>query len=137
MYRHERGRTFVSLPLGSHESALVVFTQAQPTLHVVRSEGGTAAYASDGGLCIQIDRSGPCRVELSDRRTRALEVQLPEPLSLHGPWTLATDPTRGVGLTTPLSIPLANLVSWREIPELRTFAGMASYTTQVRSSARS
>jgi hypothetical protein len=129
-YRVEQGRTAVFLSLGPHESVLVVFTQARPTLHVVRCEGGSAAYESNGRLCARIDRSGPCRVELSDGRTRELQGQLPEPLSLDGPWTLTAAPAQGVGLTAPVHRTLDKLVSWRESSELRTYAGIASYETE-------
>jgi hypothetical protein len=128
-YRIEQGRTAVSLALDSHESTFVVFTRAKPSLHAVRCEGGRVAYDLEGKLCVRLDAPGPCRVELSDGQTRELRVTLPSPIALDGPWTLAADPGQGVGLAAPVKFELDKLVSWREIPGLRTYAGLARYET--------
>jgi hypothetical protein len=48
---------------------------------------------------------------------------------LDGPWTLASEPGQGVGLSAPLKVELDKLVSWREISGLRTYAGLARYET--------
>lgn len=129
-YRADQERTAVSLSLRAHESAVVVFTHAKPSLHALRCEGGRVAYGPDGKLCVYLDGPGPSRVELSDGRTRDLRVELPKPLPLDGRWTLAASPEHGVGVRLPVRIELDRLVSWREIPELRTYSGIASYTTQ-------
>jgi len=128
-HRVAQGRTAVSLTLGPHESTFVVFTPAPRPWHVVRCEDGCAAYDPDGQLRVRLDASGPCRVELSDGQVRALHVTLPPPLALDGPWTLAADPGQGVGLTAPVTVELGNLVSWREIPDLRRYAGIVCYET--------
>jgi len=128
-YRVEQGRTAVSLALDPHESAFVVFTRAKPSLHAVRCEGGRVAYDAAGKLCVRLDGPGPCRVELSDGQTRALRVTLPPPLVLDRGWTLAADPGQGVGLAAPVKVELDKLVSWREVPGLRTYAGLARYET--------
>ena len=114
-YRVEQGRTAVALALDPHESAFVIFTRAKPSLHAVRCEGGRAAYDPDGKLCVRLDAPGPCRVELSDGQTRELRVTLPPPRALDKGWTLAADPSQGVGLAAPVKVELDKLVSWREI----------------------
>ena len=128
-YRGEQGRTAVSLTLNPHESALVVFTRAKPSLHAVRCEGGHAAYDPDGQLRVWLDAAGHCRVELSDGQTRECRAALPPQLDLNGPWTLAADPSQGVGLDASVEVELDKLVSWREISGLRTYAGLARYGT--------
>ena len=128
-YRVEQGRTAVALALHPHESAFVIFAQGRPSLHAVRCEGGRAAYDADERLCVRLDASGPCRVELSNGQTRELRVTLPPPRALDKGWTLAADPGQGVGLAAPVKVELDKLVSWREIPELRTYAGIARYET--------
>jgi hypothetical protein len=70
-------------------------------------------------------------MQLSDGRKRELSVELPEPHSVDGPWSLTATTAQGVGLTAPVAIQLEKLVSWREIGELRTFAGIASYQTNL------
>jgi hypothetical protein len=128
-YRVEQERTVVTLAIDSHESAFVVFTRAQPSLHAVRCEGGRAAYDPDGKLCVRLDGPGSCRVELSDGQNRELRATLPPPLALDKGWTLAADPSQGSGLATPVKVQLDKLVSWREIPGLRTYAGLTRYET--------
>jgi hypothetical protein len=127
-YRTDGGRTAVFLALAPHESALVVFTRSRPALHAVRCQGGHVTCEADGKLCVRLDGSGPCRVELSDGHHREFRVNLPQPLPLTGRWTLSAD--QGVGLAAPAEIELDKLVSWRTIPELRTYAGIAGYHTQ-------
>ncbi|MHB8974859.1 MAG: glycosyl hydrolase [Pirellulaceae bacterium] len=131
-YRMEQGRTALSLSLGQHESTLVVFTSAEPRLYALRCSGGRVAYESNGSLAARFDGNGPCHVELSDGRTQELRGELPAPCLLDGEWTLTAVPSQGVGLTA-LAIEKTNLtklVSWRDIAELRTFAGIASYETR-------
>ena len=84
-YRVEQGWTAVTLELDPHESAVVVFTRAQPSLHAVRCEGGRVAYDPAGRLRVRLDAPGPCRVELSDGQTRELRVTLPPPIALDRP----------------------------------------------------
>ena len=81
-----QGRTSVFLTLHPHESALVVFTHARPSLHAVCCEGGRVERNPDGELYAWLNGPGPCRVELSDGRTRELTVELPEPIALDRPW---------------------------------------------------
>jgi hypothetical protein len=105
-----------------------------PALHAVRCEGGRVQHGPDGKLHALLDGPGPCRVELSDGRTREIRVDsmdLPEPVALDGPWTLTALPGQGVGLATPVKVELDKLVSWRAIPDLRTFAGIASYQAEL------
>jgi hypothetical protein len=128
-YRVEEGRTLVSLALDPHESTFVVFTRAERMLHAVRCDGGRVAYDPDGRLCVRLDGPGPCRVGLSDGQTREFCVTLPPPLALERGWTLAADPGQGVGLAAPVQVALDTLVSWREVPGLRTYAGVARYAT--------
>ncbi|NUQ63510.1 MAG: hypothetical protein HUU20_13610 [Pirellulales bacterium] len=129
-YRTDQGRTAVRLSLDSHESALVVFTRSAPALHAVGCDRGHVAYGPDGRLCVRPDGPGLCRVELSDGRTREIHLELPELTALDGPWTLSATPSQGVGLPSAVDIELPKLVSWREIPSLRTYAGIAAYGTE-------
>ncbi|MFM7185665.1 MAG: glycosyl hydrolase [Planctomycetota bacterium] len=128
-YRVENGTTTVSLAIGEHESALVAFAPRQPARHAVWCEGGHVASASDGRLLISLDDSGACRVRLSDGTAREFGVTVPPPRSLDTGWTLAADPGRGIGLMSPFMATRDTLVSWREIPELRTYAGVVRYET--------
>ena len=128
-YRTDQGRAAITISLGPHESTIVVFVRAAAKLHAVRCEGGRVAYEPDGKLYARLDGSGPCRVELSDGQTRELRATLPPPIALDGPWTIAADPGSGVGLSAPVKVQLDKLVSWREIPRLRTYAGIARYET--------
>ncbi len=129
-YRSDQGRTAVSLALDVHESALVVFTRSEPSLHAVRCEGGRIVSDPDGRVYVYLDSPDSCQVQLSNGVLGEFRVELPRPLSVDGRWTLTASPERGVGLTAPASVRLDQLVSWREIPALRTYAGIASYQAQ-------
>jgi len=48
-----------------------------------------------------------------------------------GPWQLSVSATQAVSLQAPLSLRLDRLVSWRTLPELRHYAGSATYTTEI------
>jgi len=74
-------------------------------------------------------------VELSDGRVRELQASVPGPIDLDKGWTLAADPDRGIGLPAPAPVTLESLVSWREVPGWRTYAGTGRYETTVELSA--
>jgi hypothetical protein len=129
LYRVSNWRTEVSFPLGHLQSTVVVFVAAQDPLHAVRCEGGRVARDADGRLWGIFENAGTYRVQLSDGTARDLQVQLPPAVPLKGPWRLFVDGKRGVGVDGPVTLELPGLVSWRRLPELRTYAGVASYTT--------
>lgn len=130
-YRLEPDRMMVPLRLAPHESALIVCTRSEPRLHAVRCEGGRVVADPAHTLQVWLESAGPCHVTLSDGRTAEFRVELPEPIQLEGPWQLVARPEQGVGLTAPLALELNQLVSWRSIPELRTFAGTVSYQMEL------
>lgn len=128
-YRVEEGRAAVAVSLDPHEAALVVFTRAAAAVHAVRCDGGRVARDPNGKLRVQLDGVGPCRVELSNGRVRELQASVPGPIALDKGWTLTADPERGIGLPAPAQVTLEKLVSWRDVPGWRTYAGTGRYET--------
>ncbi len=129
VYRVDDKRTDVFVSLSHLESLLVVFAEGDSPLHVVKCDEGVTACTRDGVLTAMFHDSQPHRVVLSDGRVEALQVDLPPPLVLNRGWTLSTDPSRGVGISQPVRLELDRLSSWRSLPSLQHFSGVATYAT--------
>lgn len=130
-YREENGRTRIPLSLDHFESVIVSFSQGQPPTHVVEADGGRFQYGEDKQLYGNFERAGAFHVRLSDGTSSTMSVDLPSPLSIAGPWQLSVDGLHAVSSQPPCKLTLHRLVSWRKILELKYYAGVATYTTDI------
>ena len=55
----------------------------------------------------------------------------PEPIAVTGPWRLSVGEGQPVSPQTPLTLELDRLVPWRDLSELKNYAGRATYETAV------
>jgi hypothetical protein len=116
-------------PASNFASASFIFSRDPVALHVTDASGGAFHYDTDGRLHGQFDQPGDYRIKLSDGTDSKIAVTLPPPLAVTGPWQLSVSATQAVSPQAPLTLRLDRLVSWRELPELRHYAGTATYTT--------
>jgi hypothetical protein len=121
------GRTTeVELGLQPFESCFVVFGAAADRPLVTASRGlgrlrmaRTASQIEATGL---VTENGECRLKLASGKEHRFEVRdVPSPVDLRGPWTLALGPAARIAL--------AALTSWDLLPEGRSFSGWGSYET--------
>jgi hypothetical protein len=68
----------------------------------------------------------PVRVKDTDD-----SVPPPAPVDVTGPWRLSVREGQAVSPQAPLTLQLDHLVSWRALPELKHYAGRATYDTNV------
>lgn len=129
-YAQDNGRTRVRVSLCRLDSTFVVFSERDRPLHAVACHNGRVETDSQGSLYAIPTDERPCRVDMSDGTQLTFEASAPSPPPILGPWNLNTDAKNGVGLNDPVSLELERLVSWRDIPALRSFAGTATYSTQ-------
>lgn len=131
-YAERDGRTHLRLALRHAESALVTFSakDANPPVRVVKADGGSFDVTDEGKLQGRFDRAGRYEVTLSTGITRVIEVALPPPFELSGPWTLSVSAAQALSPQNPVTLKLERLVSWRQLPELRRYAGSATYGTE-------
>ena len=129
-YTEQNGRIDIPVTLAHFESAFFVFSQLPALVHVTEADRGTFHFDGEGRLCSEFDQPGDSRIELSDGTVRTIAVSLPPPLAVPGPWQLSVSATQAVSPQAPLSLRLDHLVSWRTLPELRHYAGSATYTTE-------
>jgi hypothetical protein len=129
-YTEQDGRLHIPVTLAHFESACFVFSPLPPLVHVNRADHGTFLFPSGSALCGEFDQPTDSHVELSDGTVRTLSVSLPPPLGVPGPWELSVSATEAVSPHAPLSLRLDRLVSWRTLPELRHYAGSATYRTE-------
>lgn len=130
-YTEHNGRIHIPVTLAHFESAFVVFSQLPTLVHVTKADRGTFQSDAEGGLYVELDQPGESRFELSDGKLRTFAVRLPPPLTVPGPWQLSVSAAQAVSPQAPLSLRLDRLVSWRTLPDLRHYAGSASYTTEL------
>ena len=130
-YTEQNGRIHIPVTLAHFESAFFVFSQLPALVHVTEADRGTFHFDGEGSLCGEFDQPGDSRIELSDGTVRTFAVSLPPPLAVPGPWQLSVSATQAVSPQAPLSLRLDRLVSWRTLPELRHYAGSATYTTEI------
>ena len=123
-------RVYVPLSLGHGESCAFVFSPANRPVHVTQAPGGEFYYDDHRKLRGRFEdtREYP-RIRLSDGTGRDQVVTVPAPVVVSGPWQLSVSATQAVSPQPPLTLRLDRLVSWRELPELKHYAGVATYTT--------
>jgi hypothetical protein len=128
-----RRLTELQLHLDPFESCFVAFGSAARPPLIKRTTGWpeTIEIARKGSrveVAGLVSANGPRSVVLADGRTHRLEVSdVPRPLDVAGPWTLA------FGKTAPASLP--SLVSWTDLPAGRNYSGWATYQTELEVAA--
>ena len=129
----ERGdRLAIPVLLPHAESIAIVFSSEERPLHVVSAPQGIYDYDDKGRLRGRCDKSVEyLSITLSDRSTLQLAESLPAPIPIAGPWELSVTPDQAISPTEPISLRLEKLVSWRELPELKYYAGRATYKASV------
>ena len=130
-YTEQNGRIHIPVMLAHFESAFFVFNQLPALVHVTEVDRGTFHFDGEGGLRGEFDQPGDSRIKLSDGSVHNVAVNLPPPVAVPGPWQLSVSATQAVSPQVPLSLRLDHLVSWRTLPELRHYAGSATYTTEI------
>ncbi|MEA1950658.1 MAG: glycosyl hydrolase, partial [Planctomycetota bacterium] len=130
-YREENGRTRIPLSLNHFESAIMSFSQGQSPSHVVESDGGHFQYMADKRLYGHFEHAGSYHIRLSDGTRRTVRIDLPPPLPIANPWRLSVDGLHAVSPQPPIELMLDRLVSWRQLPELKHYAGIATYATAI------
>jgi sialidase-1 len=128
-YTEHHGRIHIPVTLDHFASAFFVFSRNPVAVHVTETRGGDFHFGADGRLRGQFDQPGDYAIKLSDRTARSLTVTLPAPLAVTGPWQLSVSAGQAVSPHAPLTLRLERLVSWRELPELKHYAGSATYAT--------
>jgi hypothetical protein len=87
------------------------------------------ARVDDGPVSALIWQAGDYVLKSADGRTQMLQVaELPEPLEITGPWTVAFDPQGG----GPESITLEALSDWTQHPDpaVKYYSGKATYRSE-------
>lgn len=130
------GRTAVTLDLDPAGSVFVVFRSAPDGMGgITRIESGEAAARAvirrDGTRWFARSRAaGPVTLTTShgDRRTASIP-EMPEPIELRGPWTVAFPG----GMGAPERVEMPYLMCWTQHPheEVRYFSGIATYGIDV------
>jgi len=133
-YTEQTGRTNIPVAIAPSESACFVFTGDLAIVHVTNIEPespdqGVFRFDSDGNLRARFTLAGEHRITLSDGTTCVITNTPGSRVSLSGPWQLSVNADQAVSPQTPLTLKLERLVSWREIPELKKYAGTATYST--------
>jgi len=126
------GRTHLRLSLRHAESTWISSSSGDqgPPVQVVRASGGSFHYSETGLLLGCFDRAGQHEVTLSNGESRSIDVSIPAPVLLDGPWSLSVRSEQALSPQRPVTLRLERLVSWRQIAELRRYAGSATYTTE-------
>jgi hypothetical protein len=133
------GRTVVPLSLPENGSTFVVFRKPAQAAHIA------SVKAAPGALDIQ-GRSGDktrvtvwtkdrCSWELTSGKSRGVEcADLPQPLTLTGPWNVRFAP----GWGAPESIVFSQLTPWNEHANagIKYFSGKATYYKQFTLDAK-
>ncbi len=107
-YREKDGRICLPLRLDHFASSLVSFSAGKTSPHKAVSASGRPAYETG----------------------RTADAVLPVPLLLAGPWRLVVDGRHAVSPQEPFDRVLERLVSWRQLTELKFYAGTATYMTE-------
>lgn len=141
LWREERERTVLPLSLDPGGSVFVVFARSAEerrsfaAIFTATDGGAEMAYAGDevqlrerdGALEALVTRPGRWVLQGGSGGARSLAVEeLPEPLTLTGPWRIRF----AERLATPLELTLKDLTSWTEQadPRVKYFSGTALYT---------
>jgi hypothetical protein len=126
------GRTHLRLSLRHAESTWISSSAGDqgPPVQVVRASGGSFHYSETGLLLGCFDRAGQHEVTLSNGESRSIDVSIPAPVLLDGPWSLSVRSEQALSPQRPVTLRLERLVSWRQLAELRRYAGSATYTTE-------
>jgi hypothetical protein len=123
------GATEVDLHLEPFESCFVVFgTSAEPPL-VTHADWPGPLRIQRSGQGIEVEgrvaANRGYELRLANGETRAFEVRnLPEPVTLEGPWSLA--------LGEQPTFELPGLRSWTELPQGRGFSGWGRYRIEFQ-----
>ena len=128
-------RTHVTIDLDHAESTIVAFVSGEWPVRVRSAAKGNFLY-DDGKLIGKFRKRGRHVVALSDGQVCELEVTLPFPIVLNGPWELQTPAESAISEPVAGRIELTSLRSWREIPELYDFAGTVRYETSIQLAGR-
>jgi hypothetical protein len=159
LYSQKNGSTTVPLRLGPAESVFMVFREAARAISIVSVTRSGMPVGSElelfltdccsGGLrppdgaqraplqflggsgAVQgaAWESGSYTITNSFREERKMELKVPSPIAVEGPWTLRFP----AGLGAPAEIQLNKLISWTDHPDdgVRHFSGTAEYTTLI------
>jgi hypothetical protein len=126
-FAEREGRAYVPLRLPHAESVAFVFTSSPQPLFVTQSSGGEFEYDESARLLGRFRRSGTYQVEFSNGDMRLFSVTVPPPLPVAGPWRLSVSPAQAVSPQAPVSFNVEQLMSWRDLPSLKYYAGRATY----------
>lgn len=125
------GRTYIPLRLLHAESVCYVFSRDARPVFVTKASGGDFRRDENGRLMAVFDTSGDYELELSTGRRHSYSVRVPERIAVNGPWNLSVKPGQAVSPQEPVRLTLWELVSWRLLPQLRNYAGRATYSASV------
>lgn len=128
-YSIEGGRVQLPIELGPLETVVIGF-ETEPALHVVHA-GPDSVVVRDDHLYLRSVRSAAtAKTQLSDGRTRQVEVPLlPQPLQL-AEWTLRVEGAVPAG-DERHELTLSELSDWRTVPELEHTSGVGLYSASV------
>ncbi len=105
-------------------------------MHITNAARGEFEFDARGDFIGRFAESGAQPVQLSTGRKKDIMIALPAAVPINGPWKLTVNPAHAVSPQPPThTITLERLVSWRELPELKQFAGTIKYTTDFELSA--
>ena len=127
------GHTHIKCTLGHFESTLISFNaggaEVEP-VRVVESHSGAFTIDGDGRLVGHFDQPGEHRIALSNGSEVTETIELPQPLPVTGIWQLHVPTDLAVSHPISNTPELKQLVTWRDVPELKNFAGTVAYSTQ-------
>jgi hypothetical protein len=127
--RSDDGRTVVPLSLPENGSVFVVFRRPAQPGHLISAptpQGGVEiAGRTDSGAEVRIWQGGRYALRTSEGRRADVDVALPEPTPLIGPWELRFAP----GWGAPETARFDDLIPWNEHPDegIKHFSGTATY----------
>jgi hypothetical protein len=143
IYEEKDGRIVVPLHLPEHGSAFVVFPAASALeadrIATVRYNGRVLtetaehiriARGKNGTIESLAWQPGEYVLRNADGKESRMEISLPDPVAITGPWHVHFAPNWGA----PEHIVLPNLISWTEHvdPGVRYFSGKATYKREIQ-----
>lgn len=145
-FAEHNGTTRVPITLEPNGSVFVVFRQEAAGIDAIASItrngqellGESSAVLGGKNIALPVDvaqqkfvESGKYAVRLASGKTREIDVELPAPLKIDGPWQVAFDTKRG----GPGNISFDRLEDWSQRPEdgIKYYSGTATYHTTFQS----